>query len=77
MSTRTRTGCDLMKARNLSIAAPTSLGSCAWLGIKSAMALPRLVIVKRFPAWTWRSSSGSLVLRLVGAYFVFIPWPSY
>src|ERR1039458_3460089 len=47
-----RTGFSFLNARNLSMAAAGSFTTRGYRGVKSAMALPRLVMVNRLPAWT-------------------------
>lgn len=50
-----------MKAFNFAAAATVSFALTPALGTRSAMAFPRLVMVKLLPALTYRSNSGNFV----------------
>lgn len=56
-----RTGSASMNALSFSAAATLSFDLAPALGTKSAIASPRLVMVKLLPAFTYLSNSGSFV----------------
>src|SRR3989338_1561140 len=70
-----RTGSASMNALSFSAATTLSLDLAPALGTKSAMASPRLVMVKLLPVFTCRNNSGSFVFASYEPISIFMDFP--